>query len=310
MLLIDVSKLKLKNVSILLIIAAISSTLTAYYFQVIEPTERRVWPVNAIPFASYITLVIGLGLTLMKYSNSKWVSVFLASGAAIGLGGLLLTESRGPLLALICTLGLLFLFSLIKGRINWKIILGCLVISLVIAVICRPIIEERYNKTQQEIHSILNGNSTTSIGLRLTVYKIGLDMIAEKPLLGFGKSDLSERWDKMKKNGEISWHVHQVLSWNFHNNFIEKGVASGLVGIATMFLWLGIPVVYGFRHYREHLPLIATPPLLYFFACLTDTPATNGSSYVTYLIFVGLILASVKRCSDEKNSTYKEPSLA
>lgn len=58
----------------------------------------------------------------------------------------------------------------------------------------------------------------------------------------------------MKKDGEINWRVHQVLSWNFHNNFIEKGVASGLVGIATMFLWLGMPIVYGWRHYREHLP--------------------------------------------------------
>lgn len=305
---IDTKKINLKVIALILLIGAANSFSVAYYYQYIEYTDRRIWPVNAIPFASYITLLTGLSFAFIKYSRSKLCSLILLSSTTIGFAALLLTESRGPLLALICTAGVLCLYAIFNKQVNWKISAGLLCLIALVAVATAPVIQERFDRTVNEVNNIIKGNDNTSIGYRLTVYRIGVDMIAEKPIFGHGKADLSQRWDEMLKNKEINRSVHRVLGWNFHNNFIEKGVASGLVGIATMFLWLGLPIVYAWRHHKKHLVLVATAPLLYFFACLTDTPATNGSSYVTYLIFVGLVLANIERCKINKHSTPPEES--
>ncbi|WP_241901178.1 O-antigen ligase family protein [Vibrio breoganii] len=306
---IDFSKIKINRIITLLVVASLSSLFIAYFYSNIQPTDRRVWPVNAIPFASYITLLIGFSIALISYSKLKWQKAWLFVSVAVGLGALVITESRGPLLALCCTLVALGLYTLLLGKLNYKLVgLGTVLVSIVL-IASLPYLQPRYDKTVSEVNQIIKGNDQTSIGLRLSVYKIGLNMIAEKPVLGYGKDVLADKWDQMHKNKEITWREKAVLGWNFHNNFIEKGVASGLLGIATMFLWLGLPLVYGWKNHRQHFVLLSTPPLLYFFACLTDTPATNGSSYVTYLMFVGLVIAYLNNDKHNKESEIKESSL-
>ncbi|MFS1985436.1 O-antigen ligase family protein [Vibrio breoganii] len=306
---IDFTKIKINRIITLLVVASLSSLFIAYFYSNIQPTDRRVWPVNAIPFASYITLLIGFSIALISYSKLKWQKAWLFVSVAVGLGALFITESRGPLLALCCTLVALGLYTLLHGKLNYKLVgLGGVLISITL-IASLPYLQPRYEQTVFEVNQITKGNDQTSIGLRLSVYKIGLNMITEKPILGHGKDALADRWDQMLKNKEITPKEKTVLGWNFHNNFIEKGVVSGLLGIATMFLWLGLPLVYAWKNHRQHFVLLSMPPLLYFLACLTDTPATNGSSYVTYLMFVGLVIAYLNNDKHNKESEIKESSL-
>ncbi|PML06728.1 hypothetical protein BCT86_10995 [Vibrio breoganii] len=306
---IDFSKIKINRIITLLVVASLSSLFIAYFYSNIQPTDRRVWPVNAIPFASYITLLIGFSIALISYSKLKWQKAWLFVSVAVGLGALVITESRGPLLALCCTIVALGLYALLLGKLNYKLVgLGTVLVSIIL-IASFPYLQPRYDKTVSEVNQIIKGNDQTSIGLRLSVYKVGLNMIAEKPVLGHGKDPLADKWDQMLKNKEITPREKAVLGWNFHNNFIEKGVVSGLFGIATMFLWLGLPLVYAWKNHRQHFVLLSTPPLLYFLACLTDTPATNGSSYVTYLMFVGLVIAYLNNDKHNKESEIKESSL-
>ncbi|PMP06032.1 hypothetical protein BCS94_12695 [Vibrio breoganii] len=307
---IDFTKIRINRIITLLIIASLSALFIAYFYSNIQPTERRVWPVNAIPFASYITLLVGFSIALISYSHLKWQQVFLFISITIGLGALFITESRGPLLALCCTSMVLGAYNLFLGKLNYKFIVLGIVLASITLIASLPYLQPRYDRTISEVNQILKGNDQTSIGLRLTVYKIGLGMISEKPVFGHGKDSLAEKWDEMLKDKEITRKEKTVLGWNFHNNFIEKGVVSGLVGVASMFLWLGLPLVYGWKNHRQHFMLLSIPPLLYFFACLTDTPATNGSSYVTYLMFVGLVIAYLSNSKHNRDSEIRESSLA
>ncbi|PMG80635.1 hypothetical protein BCU83_10655 [Vibrio breoganii] len=306
---IDFSKIKINRIITLLVVASLSSLFIAYFYSNIQSTDRRVWPVNAIPFASYITLLIGFSIALISYSKLKWQKAWLFVAVAVGLGALVITESRGPLLALCCTIVALGLYALLLGKLNYKLVgLGTVLVSIAL-IASLPYLQPRYEQTVSEVNQIMKGNDQTSIGLRLSLYKVGLNMIAEKPVLGHGKDPLADKWDQMLKNKEITPKEKAVLGWNFHNNFIEKGVVSGLLGIATMFLWLGLPLVYAWKNHRQHFVLLSTPPLLYFLACFTDTPATNGSSYVTYLMFVGLVIAYLNNDKHNKESEIKESSL-
>lgn len=305
LLFLDIRKIRISYISYLLLIAATSALYIAYFYQNITPLDRRLWPVNAIPFASYITLIIANSILLIRYTQNKRLICILIMAASIGLGALFLTESRGPLLALLCTFVLMSFYWIIHAHLNWKILSIGLTLVTCVSILSFPYIQERYNSTAKEIDLISKGYSQSSIGLRFSVYAIGIELIKEKPLLGYGKNNLSQRWDKMLKDKQITQRERAVLGWNFHNSFIEKGVTSGLVGIITMFFWLGMPIVYAWKSHKEHLLLVSAPSILYFFACLTDTPSTNGSSYVTYLIFTGITLAVLIN----KNKKLKESSL-
>ncbi|MEZ8965756.1 O-antigen ligase family protein [Vibrio breoganii] len=307
---IDHRKLNVNIISILIIIASLSALLITTYFQISHPTNRQFWPVNAIPYGSYITLIICLCLLMIPYTNRKTLKALLFISAFIGLSALFLTKSRGPLVALICTLTLIGFYTLIKYRINWRLVTIGLTCIIVTSIATLPYLQERYERTIEEINLISSGNYQTSIGVRLSVYSIGLDMIIKKPVFGYGKDALPKYLDRMLEDNLITSVERLVLSWNFHNNFIEKGVVSGLVGVASMFLWLGLPLVYGWKNHRQHFMLLSIPPLLYFFACLTDTPATNGSSYVTYLMFVGLVIAYLSNSKHNRDSEIRESSLA
>ncbi|WP_231892631.1 O-antigen ligase family protein [Vibrio sp. UCD-FRSSP16_30] len=306
LLFLDLKNLNLNIISTLVFLAATSAAFIAYKYQYITPIGRRMWPVNAIPFASYISLIIGCSAILATHSKTKLVKFIFILSSGISLTALFLTESRGPLFAIICTFSALSIYHIIKGNINLKSIAIFLSMMVCVVYITYPILESRYENTVVEIKKITKGNNSTSIAQRLEVYQVGLSLIQKHPFIGYGKDALPSILDTMLKNKEINKLERRVLGWNFHNNFIEKAVVSGLLGIMTMFLWLGMPLVYGWTKYRQHLPLISTPPLLYFFACLTDTPATNGSSYVVYLVITGLILAFA--AEDTNYESIKEPS--
>ncbi|PKF61266.1 hypothetical protein CW745_11580 [Psychromonas sp. psych-6C06] len=291
LLFIDIRKIKLSYITYLLLLAAICAFGIAYFYQNIDIVNRRTWPVNAIPFASYISLIITLSALLIRYTKNILQLCILITSSCVGLGALIMTESRGPLLALVCTFILIFIYRLIYSKLNWKVLFIGGALATLISIFSFSYIQERYNNTLKEMDLISNGYNQTSIGLRLSLYSTGLELIKEKPILGYGKDIRSLQLTAMLEDKKLTKREYESLNWNFHNGFIEKGVTSGLIGIITMFFWLGMPIVYAWKSHREHFTLISAPPLLYFFASLTDTPSTNGSSYVTYLIFTGIILA-------------------
>lgn len=144
LLFLDTTKLKWNFITTLLLLAALTSAATAYYFQYIEFTDRRLWPVNAIPFASYITLLIGISSTLLAYTRTKVSIVILGSAVVFGFGALLLTESRGPLLSLSCTALIIGAFKLRSGLINWKTVATLAVLLFSVLFLSKPVVEKRY----------------------------------------------------------------------------------------------------------------------------------------------------------------------
>lgn len=99
----NLKNLRLINIVILLLVASSSATFISYFYQNIHIIDRRYWPVNAIPFASYITLLISISLLLSRYVSNNMAKAILILSSFLGFIALLITESRGPLIALVCT---------------------------------------------------------------------------------------------------------------------------------------------------------------------------------------------------------------
>jgi len=76
-----------------------------------------------------------------------------------------------------------------------------------------------------------------SIGPRLEMWKFGLDVATEKPLLGFGKDGMVERKRQAIEAGNYSPGI--AVFATLHNEFLNMWVTKGLVGTVALLAVFG-----------------------------------------------------------------------
>jgi len=85
------------------------------------------------------------------------------------------------------------------------------------------------------------GNKSTSWDMRLSMWRMGWDLIKERPMLGTGTVDLGHLLkDKMTPADELVWQ-NIPIGGHLHNNFIHIAVTMGLLGLsAFIFMWVSV----------------------------------------------------------------------
>lgn len=291
----------LKSLQYLLFAGAVNITAIIVYYQIIEPTNRFDWPVNAIPLATIAAFFSISSLTMLinniknKHKAILWISLILSTYAT------LLTESRGPIIALIIILGLSGYYYLLRSK---KLIVKVMAIALVVVIgflSVKPYMSARITQTINEVKHLEKGDFSTSIGLRLQMYQLGWTLIKEKPILGYGKT-LQPKLNDLLDKKQITPSVHRVVSWTFHNNFIEKQVNSGILGSLLLMSLFIYPIYLTKKHSPVIKCLVINISLLYFLCSFVDTPFTTGQSLIIYLIMIGYI----ERAGSNLNNIQRE----
>lgn len=85
------------------------------------------------------------------------------------------------------------------------------------------------------------GNKSTSWDMRLSMWRMGWDLIKEHPVVGTGMVDLGLLLKaKMTPADELVWQ-NIPIGGHLHNNFIHIAVTRGLLGLtAFIFIWVSI----------------------------------------------------------------------
>ena len=177
-----------------------------------------------------------------------WRLLVLAA-AALGALASLLSGSRGGWLSLLLVLPMLMvLVRMYRPRYFGRLLLGCaaLVVALAAVVACMPRFSERVDEVYQNVHTYLvAGDSSTSLGIRLEQYRLALQMIGEKPWLGWGMHGYV---DEMHRRVDAGAFGPAIREYNFiHNDFLDIWVKLGVPGVllqAALFaslLWLFWP---------------------------------------------------------------------
>lgn len=88
---------------------------------------------------------------------------------------------------------------------------------------------------------LYSGNKATSWNMRLSMWRMGWELIKERPMLGTGTVDLGHLLkDKMTPADELVWQ-NIPIGGHLHNNFIHIAVTRGLLGLsAFIFIWVSI----------------------------------------------------------------------
>jgi O-antigen ligase len=242
-----------------------------------------------------------------RLQSNQWPTACLSLLALImGFIAIVLTSSRGPMLAIAIILIILFIRYLIDLPSKCKAIsILALCIGLVFfsttAILNTQKGEGLANRFQAGITNISkfmneSDRTTTSAGIRLDMWKAAIITTFQNPLLGIGTgthheyfSVLSKK-DAIKSNMNSNRHLDHV-----HNDFLQIVMSLGLIfGFITL-LFITYPTAIFIRLLRHNrVALIGLTVCCAYILCgLTDSPSIRANSLSIFLLILTLQLALV-----------------
>ncbi|TWG91602.1 O-antigen ligase [Mesorhizobium sp. J18] len=167
--------------------------------------------------------------TVRRQGKLRW----LALTAAVAAGTtLLLTGTRAlwPFLVIAPFIPL----AILRPRINWPVARKAALIAMLpiiaVAYLTFHMVEARFEAIVNDFEKIESGDYNSSIGDRLILWRNGLDLAAERPILGQGP-------------GAAQGPDSKTIGYtHFHNFLLNAMVRSGLLGVAAILGMFIVPL--------------------------------------------------------------------
>ena len=187
-----------------------------------------------------------------------WILLLLA-GCIAGVFGSIISGSRGGWLALpFCFLILALYHARNHGRRYVLITLTLLLTLLALAyLVPRSPVHERAVNVASELQKFEHtGDTGTSVGQRLVMWRTALDMSRQHVVLGLGRIGYMEQKDALVKAGKMSLGVAAYT--NAHNDYLDALVKRGIPGLLALLALFLVPLSLFARVLRDG-PATARP---------------------------------------------------
>ncbi|MEZ8464818.1 O-antigen ligase [Vibrio splendidus] len=279
-------------------IGGVTVCINSIYFNVYMEMIRDAGYMNPIPYSTTCALLAIVSFSfLIKSTTIKEKFIALIS-FSLYLPPIMLSQTRGVWLAFSITLIILTIVKLSKSHPTKKQILISIITTLVLSAsaisLFKEHITQRYSKTLYEIEKIQSNNYDTSIGLRLQLWALAPEIFKNKPLLGNGQNDQVILMKKLE-NEEISKLLFDVASTHYHNQYLDRMVRHGTIGLILIIGMLILPLIR-LKHLTESEKYIVIGSTsLFFISGLTDVPFNHPQPLMLYLLFLVPICSRCKR---------------
>jgi O-antigen ligase/tetratricopeptide (TPR) repeat protein len=214
--------------------------------------DVRVRPFSTIgqptSLAHYLTiLAVGAaGIGALVTVLPRFVRALMLLIAVALLAGASATATRSIIVGLVAGSGVLVFMTWLlhpSKRVRWLSLAGAVVASASLAaiVLFSPLgarlaatIEPRGDGSDDNLISRLEPSSDT----RIALYEIGVQMVSERPILGYGPDNFAAGVPKYRSENE-PWEVRQGLATSAHSWVAYVSTSSGVLGLAA---FVGIAV--------------------------------------------------------------------
>lgn len=110
-----------------------------------------------------------------------------------------------------------------------------------------PSITARLLKTSEEYVQIQSGNLSGSIGQRLAIYRVGIDLFKASPVFGYGPGN-----ERRLLSAEIKKKYGKNVAYSHsHNLFVNQSLRSGIFGLVALLLVLIVPISVGYAGIKD-----------------------------------------------------------
>lgn len=266
-----------KFLTYLALIGSILCFLYTFYNAEYLSIDRSTWSINAIPYAT-LTATFGV-IALSQLSEKCKVHLKIHSIFILVLTffTLVINETRGVLVAFMAVV-LYFSITTIKLKeIKLKHVVFAFILLAILALLTKPFLKERYRNTLNEISLLKNNNQSTSIGLRLQMWKSTPYMIQGSYVLGLGDNH-SQRIDELYKQGLISQTLYDFHPNDYHNQYLNWLIKHGIIGLILTSLLIFSPLYFAKHGSAFQKKYIKGIVILFATASLTDVSLHQGQT--------------------------------
>lgn len=253
---------------------------------------------NAAVFGMMSLFLAGAASINVNHAQRRF-RVLAAAGVAAGLVAVVLSLTRGALLAGFATLVLLAIYAPQSWRVTRSSRMAALVITVGCAValyLAADLISERVQTTIREVELVLDHRYSVNIGERLRLWVAGWQVITDSPIWGHGIQNRMATLDQVLAHDGGPKRVFT----HAHNAFITFAVDGGLVVLVPLLALLAAPLVVAYRappdpDHRKRLFLALQICAAYAICGLTQILFKHDLMDSFYIFFMILIAASIPR---------------
>lgn len=276
-----------KSFPFILLFSSISAASYAFWQHDILHLARENWTLNAIPYSACCLVLFTITSIKTLYAKDSLEKVLLFLSSLVSLYAIFISETRGVLIAAIMQI-ILVSFFYFKSQTSKKVrLLAILFLTISLTSIIYVNKERLINNTLSEYAKIEKGNTNTSIGLRLDMWKAALLLVKDKPLLGYGNHYHSSI-EKLYRENKISETLYHFPFQHFHNQFLDYNVRYGVIGLLLLAIFIVLPsyLVSNTSYTIEQKMIIYMTSLGIIIACLTDVPLSHKQVFALYSLIM------------------------
>lgn len=243
---VDVFDLFLNGVRAAAIVSFFQALVQVFIFGQPRATAGMI---NAIPFGG--TAMLAAGLSMVGFARLSPPMKMVAIAALIcGIGGTLLSQTRGALLALplVAVVVAVHVWPMIRPRMGQAVLVASGLVALLLVFTLALKVPDRINDVRQALQSeTLDIDRDPSVGHRILLWTYGRDAFLDRPFFGHGSQNaVSEVRARAAREG-VTLPPYRHL----HNEFISVAVGRGLVGLCALVLLLVAPLIVVARAPRD-----------------------------------------------------------
>jgi O-antigen ligase len=289
------------------VVAGFVMAAVAYYE--VEILNRAVaeGAYHKIVFGDIAMLTALLLLAALSFHRGPLVlqGLMLVS-AGCGIYASILSHSRGAWLALPVVL----LFIVWAGFINKRMHLrrpamGIVAVLVAILALTFPVVQQKFETSYESLAAYLDGsNPQTSIGQRLQMWGIALEVWRQHPLVGTGLGDFKHH---VRQRLDSEQAQLDLVFSHAHNIYLEFLATTGSIGLLVMVVTiLVLPLLLmidRYRHAKSALSrnaALAGGVLIVSFAIfgLTEAWTARSPMMSTYVVMLAVLMACASRADE------------
>jgi hypothetical protein len=243
-------------------------------------------------YAQVLLILLPLTVLQFRIASSRALRALSVIACGLILGGLILTFSRGCLLAAIVVFGMMTWMGLLKLR---HALVFVLAVGLLITVLAPTVVTRMASLGRLKglfSRTVAAGQAPDSSAIRRYVLDVTLwHVFLDHPILGVGSGQFAKHYAIVY--GNRVGVMEQRRNYMAHNLYLETLAEGGLIGAACFFSII-VTIMYGlwqvrsrFKQTRPELAFAATA----FFLSLTGHAISSAFAHLAYQRYFWLLLA-------------------
>jgi len=180
---------------------------------------------QGITFAVAVLCCLELG----RHTGPRLRHLLQAGALLFAVNVVFISTSRSAYAALVCVV---LVWSL--GRVGWRrlpLVAGAVAVLVAMAFGLSSTLRDRVEQGIDEVRNYQSAPEVTSAGIRVVFWKNSLDLIAERPVLGYGTGSFAKAYGDRFVMPELGWRGWPAT--DPHNQYLFIAVENGLVGLVA-----------------------------------------------------------------------------